>query len=297
VTGLVAAVIERFGHVDVRLAALALAFHVANHGLRSVAWRNVLAAAYPERRVRLVDVAAAYAIGVALNAVLPGRGGDGAKVLVVRTRVPGSSVATIAATMSVIVLFDMAAATVLVLVVCATGAVPFAPSLPSPGSVAAAATAAVLVAALAAAVLRRRGAARLRTLRERIVAGGAVLRTPRRYAGQVVLVQAAAWACRIAVVLCLLAAFGLPASIPTAGLVMVLAGLSTLVPLTPGGAGTQQAMLAYALHQTVAAAGAISFSVGMQAGVTAVNALLGAVAAMVAFRTLRPLAAMRAARG
>jgi hypothetical protein len=31
----------------------------------------------------------------------------------------------------------------------------------------------------------------------------------------------------------------------------------------------------------------------MQAGVTAVNALLGVLAAMVAFRTLRPLAAVR----
>jgi uncharacterized membrane protein YbhN (UPF0104 family) len=91
----------------------------------------------------------------------------------------------------------------------------------------------------------------------------------------VVLVQAGAWTCRIAVVFFLLAAFGLPASLPTAGLVMVVAGLSTLVPLTPGGAGTQQVMLAYALHQTVAAAAAVSFSLGMQTGITVVNALLG----------------------
>jgi lysylphosphatidylglycerol synthase-like protein len=109
------AMVQRFGQVDVGLAALALCFHLANHVLRSVAWRNVLAAAYPDRRVRLLDVGAAYAIGVALNAVLPGRGGDGAKVLLARTRVPGSTVPTIAATMSVIVLFDMVAATLLVL--------------------------------------------------------------------------------------------------------------------------------------------------------------------------------------
>ena len=73
---LFAAVVQRFGHVDVRLAALAVGFHLANHVLRSVAWRNVLASAYPDRRVRLLDIGAAYAIGVALNAVLPGRGGD-----------------------------------------------------------------------------------------------------------------------------------------------------------------------------------------------------------------------------
>ena len=75
---------------------------------------------------------------------------------------------------------------------------------------------------------------------------------------------------------------------------MVLCGASTLVPLTPGGAGTQQVMLAYALSQATTAAAVLSFSVGMQAGVTAVNALLGAVAGMVAFKTLRPWRAMRA---
>ena len=85
---------------------------------------------------------------------------------------------------------------------------------------------------------------------------------------------------------CLLAAFRLRASVPAAGLVMVVAGLSTLVPLTPGGAGKQQAMVAYAMHQTVTTAAAVSFSLGMQAGVTVVNALLGIAAAMVAFRTL-----------
>ena len=296
---LFAAVVQRFGQVDVRLAALAVCFHLANHVLRSVAWRNVLAAAYPDRRVRLLDIGAAYAIGVALNAVLPGRGGDAAKVLLARTRVPGSTVPTIAATMSVIVLFDMVAATVLVLVVCLTGAIPFAPSVPSPSAAAliAGGVAVGVGVAVASALAAPRVASRLRTLRQHVAQGGAILKTPRRYARQVVLVQAGAWTCRIAVVFCLLAAFGLPASVPTAGLVMVVAGLSTLVPLTPGGAGTQQVMLAYALHQTVAAAAAVSFSLGMQAGVTVVNALLGVAAAMVAFRTLRPLAAVRSGLG
>ena len=292
---LFAAVVQRFGQVDVRLAALAVCFHLANHVLRSVAWRNVLAASYPDRRVRLLDIGAAYAIGVALNAVLPGRGGDAAKVLLARTRVPGSTVPTIAATMSVIVLFDMVAATLLVLVVALTGAVAFSPHLPSVTAVIAGVVA--VGVGVAVALAAPRVASRLRTLRRHVAQGGAILKTPRRYARQVVLVQAGAWTCRIAVVFFLLAAFGLPASLPTAGLVMVVAGLSTLVPLTPGGAGTQQVMLTYALHQTVAAAAAVSFSLGMQTGITVVNALLGVVAAMVAFRTLRPLAAVRSGLG
>jgi uncharacterized membrane protein YbhN (UPF0104 family) len=125
--------------------------------------------------------------------------------------------------------------------------------------------------------------------------GGAILRTPARYATRVAAVQAAAWLCRIGVVVCLLAAFGLDSSPLIAALVMILCGVSTLVPLTPGGAGTQQVMLAYALSQTATAAAVVSFSIGMQAGITAVNALLGVAGAMVAFRTVRPVSALRSA--
>jgi uncharacterized membrane protein YbhN (UPF0104 family) len=283
---------DRFGAVDARLVLAALTLHVANHVLRSVAWRNVLRAAYPAQRIALLPVASAYAIGVALNAVLPGRGGDAVKVGLVRTRIPGSSVATLAATMSVVVLFDLVAATLLVLAVGLTGAVPFAPALPGVRAPVWAAGAAALVVA-AAVLLGRRLRAPLLRLRAQVARGGAILRTPGRYLRGVVLVQAGAWACRIGVVYFLLAAFALDASVPRAALVMVLCGASTLVPLTPGGAGTQQVMLAYALSQVATAAAVMSFSVGMQAGITAVNALLGVAAGMIAFRTLRPVRAVR----
>ena len=44
-------------------------------------------------------------------------------------------------------------------------------------------------------------------------------------------------------------------------------------------------------------AAALSFSVGMQVGITTVNTLIGLTAMMLMFRTLRPVAAVRAARG
>lgn len=288
-----------FERVDPRLIVLAVVFHVTNHVLRSLAWRNVLAAAYPDRTIPLVGVTAAYTMGVALNAVLPARGGDAAKLALVRTRITGSSVATIASTMTVLVLFDLVAATLLVLVIALTGMIPFAPKLPLEGlphllvthafTVAAGATLATLAAI--AALRRLRGP--LTNLLARARQGGAILRTPARYARQVVAVQGAAWGCRIMVVFFLLQAFGLPATVPTAALVMVLCGASTLVPLTPGGAGTQQLILTYALVQAASAALVLSFSVGMQVGITAVNAVLGLIAAMVAFRTAHPIAALR----
>jgi uncharacterized protein (TIRG00374 family) len=155
--------------------------------------------------------------------------------------------------------------------------------------------AAVVLAAVGGVLARHRVRKRLLNLWDQARQGGAILRTPARYFTRVALVQAVAWLCRIGVVVCLLAAFGLQASPLVAAMVMILCGVSTLVPLTPGGAGTQQVMLAYALSQTATAAAVVSFSVGMQAGITAVNALLGLGAAMLAFRTIRPHAALRSA--
>jgi uncharacterized membrane protein YbhN (UPF0104 family) len=283
-------VFGRFADIDARLVAAALLLHVANHALRSLAWRNVLAAAYPTTRVSMLGVASAYAVGVALNAVVPGRGGDAAKVALVRLGIGGSSVATIASTMSVVVLFDLAAATLLLLGVAATGAVPIAPDIGNLPVIAGVVAAIAAVVALAGRRLRPA----LGRLWAAAQQGGAILRTPGRYARRVAAVQAGAWACRIAVVYLLMAAFGLPATVSGAAVVMVLCGASTLVPLTPGGAGTQQVLLTVALSEAATAAAVLSFSIGMQAGVTAVNALLGLVASMVAFRTLQPLAAIRA---
>jgi uncharacterized membrane protein YbhN (UPF0104 family) len=279
--------LHRFAGVELRLVLIALVFHVANHLLRSVAWRNLLAAAYPDRRVALLPVASAYALGVALNAITPARGGDAAKLGLARAAIPESSVVTIAGTMSVLVLFDTLAGTLLVAAVALGGVVPIAVDLPalSPLPVAAVVAAAAALTWLA----RRRASALWAKARQ----GGAILATPWRYARRVALPQTLAWACRIAVIVCLLAAFGLPASIPLAGLVMVLAGASTIVPLTPGGAGTQQVLLAYALSSAASAAAIVSFSIGMQLAVTLVNALLGLAAAMVVCGTAHPVAAVR----
>ena len=104
---------DRLAGADPRLAALALMLHVANHVLRSFAWRGVLVAAYPDRAVPFVRVLTGYAAGVALNAVAPARGGDAVKVGLVRAAMPGSSVATIAATLSVLVALDVVIGTLL----------------------------------------------------------------------------------------------------------------------------------------------------------------------------------------
>lgn len=289
-----------FAEVDPRLLAVAAVLHVANHLLRSWAWRSVLTAAYPDRRVPMTGITAAYASGVALNAMLPARGGDAAKLALARAEIRGSSLATIGATMAVLLPFDLLAGIATLALVGLTGAAPLSFDPAAAMAVVAWLADHLLLAGtfvvvgtvlvgLAVGYLRPR----IRKVMERIRQGGAILRTPRRYVLRVALPQGLGWFCRIGVVMCLLAAFGLPASPTVAALVMVVAGISTFVPFTPGGAGAQQVMLAYALSEAASSAAVLSFAIGMQAGITAVNALLGIGAAMLACRSLRGFSALR----
>src|SRR6186997_1481924 len=164
-------VVDSFARVDPRLVVVALVFHLANFGFRSLGWRNVLRAAYPDRRVPVLGIAGAYAAGVAVNSFVPARGGDVVKIALVRTRIRGSSVPTIASSMAVVTLLDTFVGAIVIGVLAATGRLPSPPGLPRPpGAIALVAghpfATAAAVAALAggAALLARRFAPKLARL-------------------------------------------------------------------------------------------------------------------------------------
>jgi uncharacterized membrane protein YbhN (UPF0104 family) len=283
---------DRFAAVDGRFLFGALLLQVANLGLRSLAWRNVIGAAYPQTRVPYAPIAGAYVAGVALNTFTPGRGGEAAKIVLARRRVPGSSVATIGASLSLILVFDALVGAALFASLWAAG---IAPGVPSPSAGVIAAGGLALGALSIALVLGVRRSSRTRRFLAGAWSGVAVLRTPARYARTVAVFQLGAWGCRIGVVLFVLAAFGIAPTLAAAVLVLVAGGLSTAVPV-PGGGGTQQLLVAYALHSTASVGAVLSFSIGMQAGVALVNTLVGLTALMLMFRTLTPGVAVRRAR-
>jgi uncharacterized membrane protein YbhN (UPF0104 family) len=70
--------------------------------------------------------------------------------------------------------------------------------------------------------------------------------------------------------------------------VLAVQSLSTLLPFTPGGVGTQQGLIVYVFrNEHVGKTRLVSFSVGMQIALTAFNVLLGVVALAFMARTLR----------
>src|SRR5436309_3036816 len=98
-----------FGHlaaVGWTSLGLALCCHFLKLGCVSRAWRNIIAASYPEAEVRWRSVWGALLARVGINAIVPARGGDVAALFLVKRRVEASTVATLAATLVVLTLFD-----------------------------------------------------------------------------------------------------------------------------------------------------------------------------------------------
>jgi uncharacterized membrane protein YbhN (UPF0104 family) len=262
---------------------------------RSRAWRNILAAAHPEAAVRWRTVLGAYAAGVGVNALIPARSGDVLKLFLVKRGIPGATYPTLVATLLVETLFDLVVASALLVWALTLGVFPgvdtlqFLPQVdwlwlfqhPRAGLAVSLAT---LVIGFVAGVL---AAARIRAFRARVASGFAILRTPRAYATGVVPWQLLDWCLRLTTIYLLLRAFGVPATAHNALLVQVTQSLSTVLPLTPAGIGTEQVLLAYLFAGIAPAADILSFSVGMKLTIVAVNVAAGALALMLTLRTLR----------
>ena len=69
--------------------------------------------------------------------------------------------------------------------------------------------------------------------------------------------------------------------------VQVAQTLSTLLPLTPAGIGTEQALLVYMFAGTAPASDVLSFSVGLKIVVITVNLTLGTIATLATYGSSR----------
>jgi uncharacterized membrane protein YbhN (UPF0104 family) len=295
---------NRLGDVRTGPLAIALLFHTVNLLLRTRAWYAIIRAAYPDARYRWRSCAGAYLSGVGLNALIPARGGDLLKLYLVRLRLPESRVATLVATLLVETLLDTVIGPCLFAYAYLEGVFPRIPELPHlPAFEFSAAVSHPRVAGIIVGVLVLLGLLLLRhairvarDFRERVRQGFTILRQPRRYAVQVAAPQAIGWICRVGTMYYLLRAFSIHADLRNALLVLVVGSASTLLPLTPGGVGTQQALIVVVLSGQAPDSTLLSFSVGMQVVITVANALLGFLALTLMLRSLSLRKAIRDAR-
>jgi uncharacterized membrane protein YbhN (UPF0104 family) len=275
---------------------LAVLFHLGRIVARTRAWRNIVAAAYPDRKVRWRGVFGAYSAGIGANALVPGRGGDLLRLFLVRRRVDDSTYPTLGATLLAEAVFDAVVGSILIVIALATGVLPGLgvvssrlPAIdwlwlfhnPGPGL-------AILFFALVAALLGGAFASRrIADFWRRVRQGLAILRNRPRYLRRVASWQAVDWACRVAGIVFFLRAFGLPITAENVFVVQVTQSLSTLLPLTPAGIGTEQALLVYLFTGEAASSDVLSFSVGVKLVTMAVNVALGSAATLLMLRSLR----------
>jgi uncharacterized protein (TIRG00374 family) len=288
----VAAFFRHLSEVHWTPLAIALAFLAAMQLARAWSWRNVLRAAYPEAPIRFLPLAAAYLVGAGINAIVPARAGDVTKVFMVKRQIPGASYPTVTSSFLVQSIFDTTAGVLVLLYAISQGLLPQPPTLPDLPAFEISFWAAhpiVLLIAVGALIVGTAVAVlllahRVRRFWDRVKQGVAILRQPRRYLREAAAWQAVGWLCRFAAFWFFLEAFGIGGSIGAVMLVMSVQAISTIVPLTPGGAGAQQALLLATLSGPSAAA-VLSFSVGTQIAMAAWSVALGFGAILLVFRT------------
>ena len=273
--------------------ALGVLCHLLKVLARTRAWRNIVQAAYPKTNVRWRSVYGAYVAGVGVNAIVPARGGDILKLYLVRHRVEGSAYPTLAATLIVDTLFDTVLASALVAWALAFGFLPgldVIPSLPAidwlylfqhPRLALAVTVGLLVVVALGLTW----GSRKVKDFWRRVRQGFTILREPREYLRRVVLWDTVDWSLRLASVYFFLRAFGVPGGAENVALVQTTMSLATALPFTPGGVGTEQALLLYVFEGDAPTSALLSFSIGVKIVLTVVNVVVGFLAILVMLGT------------
>ncbi len=291
----IGAFLDQLASVDPLPVFLAVLAQLAKLTCTSMAWRSVLAAAYPDERVERRSIVGAYLAGVGVNAVVPMRAGDAVRIFLAHRAIPHSTYTTVVSSTLVLSIFDIAAASSLLLWAGLTQDLPGLgelPSLPSfefgwllENPLAAQLVLAALL--LAAVVLGVWIHGHVVDFWGRVRQAFTILENPVDYLRSVAVWQAGDWTFRLVAIWFLLDAFDIPQSVENVLLVQASASIATLLPLTPAGIGTEQAFLLYVFKGTVPSSQLLAFSVGMKLMTISTNVVAGFTAIALTMRTLR----------
>ena len=262
--------------------AIAVGLNLLSVVVRTSSWRVIILQAIPKPWPSWRVVFSAFCVGLLGNVALPGRVGELARVAVITRhlrRRPGTW-ATIVGTVFAHRLFDVVAATGLVVYVLYTSRIPdwAKPAL------------AVVIGVglgllIAAFLLARRHPQptheapedfRCRSPADRDGARGPHGAAPSRARDLGALLQLLGWTAQLLAVWAAMMAFQIHAGVHAAALVLLLMNVVTLFPFWPGNVGLLQAAIAFALlSYGVRYAHGFAFGVGLQAIEASVGVGLG----------------------
>jgi len=272
--------------------ALGLVFFAGFLTGRSRAAFNVLRAAYPAERFQWRRIWGAYVAAYGVNNVFPVRAGNLVRLFLTRNSVPNSSYPAVASSFLVDNVFDFVVAVPILIFAFSQGVFPKPPDFSKLNAFDLSYLAShprftlFLITFLAIAVLVAFAilSVRVKAFWARVRQGVTILTDRRRYLREVAAMQALAWMSRFVAFWLLLEAFGVGGSVTNVLLVYAVAAVSSLVPLTPGGAGVQQALLVQVFAGAAAGATVAAYSVGQQIAIAGFSFGLGFVALVTIFR-------------
>ncbi len=268
-----------FEFVTWRWVVVAVLLNLISIVVRSIAWEIVIDEAVAPPCPRRRDVFAAFSIGLLGNAALPGRVGEVARIVVLTRRMRGRPGlwATLTGTVFAHRLFDVVAASTLVIYVVYAAKIPqwARPAL----AIALGVGFGLLIASLIIARRTPRGdvddVGPVRRVLRLARYGLTVMKRPLP-ALAALFFQLLGWGMQLLAVWTMFFAFEIDGTITMAALVLVIMNLVMVFPLWPGNIGLVQAAIALSLlPYGVGYARGFAYGIGLQAVEVSVGVALG----------------------
>ena len=263
------------GHVDLLWLVAGVVLHLCSQLSRGRGWHAIVCAAHPEGgHPRRRDVLLTWVAGAGASGVLSARGGDALRIVLLRRRMT-TTCPRLVGTLAAETVAETALGALLTAWALTAGFIPglHRPTLAGVLLIASG----VLLLLLAVCRAARRFPALARACTE-ARSGLALLGSPGRYVRRVASWGVLSRALRIVSLMCLLAAFSLPATLTAALVVMVAHSSGRLVPFGPAGAGASLGLLVAAFpavtHAQVTAGEVTAFYLGATGTLTAVGIML-----------------------
>ena len=264
VLGWIRDLLDRVAEVPAWAIVAGVVLETAQTSLAALAWLGILRAALPRTAIPFRLVLTCYATAVALNGFLPANLGTFVMLVMFSTLIAGASFALVFSGLIVekipFSVFNVALYLYLFLSVNGSFSIKLGFLADHTGAVLLLMLGAVVLLVLLARIFWER----LAKLRAQLLAGGAILRSPRRTATRLFLPVLGSYLARLAIVAVFLGAYGIPVSFHSVATVTASNSISNSVSATPGGVGVTQAMNTAALAGEASAQDATAYSIGQQ---------------------------------
>ena len=252
-------------------------FQTASTTFAALVWFGILRAALPNATFPFRLVLACYATAVALNAFLPANIGTFVMLIMFATLLAGATFTMMVSGLVVekipFTVFNLVVYLYLFLSVSGSFSVKLGFLEDHQGVLAMLAIGAIALIAILVRVFWEK----LRGLREQMLTGAEILRTPKRALTRLALPALGSYLARLAVVGVFLAAYDIPATPHNIATVTASNSISNSVSATPGGVGVTQALNATALSGEADAATATAYSISQQLVTTSWNVIFALI--------------------